>query len=66
MHKQRIRDAYRLAGLRPVDLPYADESGASPGAQLFALASTLYSLGLYTELGQPNDNAAAWQAQIGS
>lgn len=58
--------AAQVAGLRPVDLPYADESGASPGAQLFALASTLYGLGVYAELGQPNGNAAAWQARIGS
>jgi hypothetical protein len=28
------------------------------------LASTLFALGLYEDLGQPNGNAGAWQAQI--
>ena len=53
-------------GLRPVSVDYATETGVSPGAQLFILASTLFSLGLYATVGQPNGNAAAWKAQIGS
>jgi hypothetical protein len=52
------------AGLRPVHLAYAAEAAISPGAQLFMLASTLFALGLYEDLGQPNGNAGAWQAQI--
>jgi hypothetical protein len=52
------------AGLRPVTLNYASVVQITPGAQLFVLASTLYSLGLYTILGQPNGNGAAWKAQI--
>lgn len=52
------------AGLRPVHLDYANEGEISPGAQLFVLASTLYSLGLYETIGYPNGNAAAWKTQI--
>lgn len=51
-------------GLLPLELAYAEETIISAGAQLFSLASTLFSLGLYRELGQPGGNAAAWQAQI--
>lgn len=51
-------------GLRPIHLEYAAEAEVSPGAQLFVLAATLYRLGLYTSLGQPNGNAAVWQQQI--
>ncbi|GIK40699.1 MAG: hypothetical protein BroJett011_45320 [Chloroflexota bacterium] len=52
------------AGLRPVNLEYATVATVSPGAQLFALASTLFSLGIYTGIGSPNGNAAAWKNQI--
>jgi hypothetical protein len=52
------------AGLRPVRLEYAGEAEISPGAQLFMLASTLFSLGLYEDLGQPNGNAALWKTSI--
>ncbi|MBI1880908.1 MAG: hypothetical protein HYR94_22240 [Chloroflexi bacterium] len=52
--------------MREINIAYASEAGVSPGAQLFALASTLYSLGLYATVGQPNGNAAAWKAQITS
>lgn len=51
-------------GLQPIHLEYAAEAEVSPGAQLFVLAATLYRLGLYTSLGQPNGNAAVWQQQI--
>ena len=44
-------------GLREVYVPYANEASVSPGAQLFALASMLFGLGMYTSLGQPNGNA---------
>lgn len=52
------------AGLRPIKLEYAGEAQISPGAQLFILASTLFSLGLYETLGQPNGNAEAWKERI--
>jgi hypothetical protein len=51
-------------GLRPIGLSYASETEVSPGAQLFTLAATLFSLGLYTGVGTPNGNAAAWKSQI--
>ena len=53
-------------GLREIQIPYALEAGVSPGAQLFVLASTLFSLGVYSELGQPNGNAPAWKDSITS
>ena len=56
--------AAQAAGLHPISLAYADEPGPSPGAQLFALASTLYGLGVYANLGLPNGNAAAWKEEI--
>jgi hypothetical protein len=52
------------AGLRPVHLDYAGEAEISPGAQLFMLASTLFSLGVYEPLGRPNGNAEAWKERI--
>lgn len=52
------------AGLRPVNLEYATVVTVTPGAQLFALASALFSLGIYTSVGSPNGNAAAWKEQI--
>jgi hypothetical protein len=52
------------AGLRPIRLEYAGEAQISPGAQLFILASTLFSLGLYETLGQPNGNAEVWKESI--
>ena len=51
-------------GLREVYIAYANEAGISPGVQLFALASTLFELGLYTNLGQLNGNAEVWKEQI--
>jgi hypothetical protein len=45
-------------------LEYAGEAEISPGAQLFILASTLFSLGLYETLGQPNGNAEVWKESI--
>ena len=52
------------AGLQPITIGYANETQVSPGAQLFSLASTLFSLGLYTAVGQPNDHAPAWKESI--
>lgn len=52
------------AGLRSVNLAYAADAEISPGAQLFLLALTLFSLGLYLELGRPGSNAAVWQERI--
>jgi hypothetical protein len=52
------------AGLRPISLEYASEDEITPGAQLFLLASTLFSLGLYESVGQPNGNAPAWKESI--
>jgi hypothetical protein len=52
------------AGLRPVHLDYAGEAEISPGAQLFMLAWTLFSLGLYETLGRPDGNARAWKESI--
>jgi hypothetical protein len=52
--------------LQVVDIPYAEEAGISPGAQLFVLASTLFSMGLYSSLGQPNGNAEIWKDSITS
>ncbi|GIK41657.1 MAG: hypothetical protein BroJett011_54900 [Chloroflexota bacterium] len=52
------------AGLRPIRLEYAGEAEISPGAQLFILASTLFSLGLYETLGRPNGNAEIWKEKI--
>ena len=51
-------------GLHEVHLPYAEEPGISPGAQLFVLASSLFGLGLYTSLGSPNGNAQEWKDSI--
>lgn len=51
-------------GLEAVNIPYAHQAVISPGAQLFTLASTLFGLGVYTNLGQPNGNAAAWKSSI--
>ena len=53
-------------GLQVVNIPYAKEAGISPGAQLFVLASTLFGMGLYTNLGQPNGNAEVWKDSITS
>ncbi len=53
-------------GLREVFIPYAQHGPVSPGAQLFVLASTLFSLGLYTGLGEPNGNAQVWKDSITS
>ncbi|HXV98323.1 MAG TPA: hypothetical protein VEC93_07860 [Anaerolineae bacterium] len=36
---------------------YTNEAGILPRAQLFAMTSTLFGLGRYTNLGQPNGNA---------
>lgn len=57
-------EAAASIGLREVHVPYANEAGVSPGTQLFALASILFSLGLYKSLGQPNGNAAIWRDSI--
>jgi hypothetical protein len=51
-------------GLRPIKVEYANEGEIFPGAQLFLLASTLFSLGLYENVGQPNGNAGAWKENI--
>ena len=51
-------------GMREVFIPYAQLGAVPPGAQLFVLASTLFSLGLYAGLGEPNGNAAAWKDSI--
>jgi hypothetical protein len=59
-------EAAMSMGLREVYIAYANEAGISPGTQLFALASTLFGLGVYTSLGQPNGNAAAWKDGISS
>ncbi|MFN8453200.1 MAG: hypothetical protein U0401_00775 [Anaerolineae bacterium] len=53
-------------GLQEVLVPYAHQSAITPGAQLFALATTLFGLGMYSTLGQPNGNAAAWKDSISS
>lgn len=52
------------AGLDIISLPYAAEGAVSPGAQLFLLAATLFSLGIYGELGRPGGNAAAWKERV--
>lgn len=54
------------AGLRMVKLAYAAEKEISPGTQLFLLAATLFSLGIYAELGQPIGNAEMWEERITS
>ena len=51
-------------GLQPIELDYAHETYLSPGAQLFILASTLFALGVYSELGQPGANAEDWREKI--
>ncbi len=56
--------AAQSLGMQDVFVPYAHQAAISPGAQLFALASTLFGLGLYTSLGQPNGNAEMWKEQI--
>jgi hypothetical protein len=53
-------------GLRAVTLNYADEAGISPGAQLFILASTLFHMGIYADLGQPAANVEVWGERIGA
>ena len=51
-------------GLSEVGLSYAEQGPVSPGAQLFVLASSLFSLGLYADLGQPNGNPEVWKERI--
>ena len=51
-------------GVHPVSLEYANEAAVSPGEQLFILASTLFSLGVYSTLDQPNGNPEAWRDNI--
>lgn len=52
------------AGLRPIEVEYANEAGVSPGAQLFILAAALYDLGLYASLGRPEGNAEVWRESV--
>lgn len=52
--------------MQEVVVPYAHQAAISPGAQLFALASTLFDLGLYSSLGQSNGNAEVWKESITS
>lgn len=54
------------AGLQPITLDHADGASVSPGMQLFLVASTLFSLGLYATVGRPNGNPEAWKEQITS
>jgi len=62
--------AAREIGLKQVGLAYAAEAPISPGRQLFMLASTLYELAIYRDLGNPlehelpGSNVEAWQQQI--
>lgn len=56
--------AAQSMGMQEVVIPYAHQAAISPGAQLFALALTLFGLGLYASLGQPNGNAEVWKEQI--
>jgi hypothetical protein len=51
-------------GMVSINLDYANQSAVSPGAQLFMLASTLFSVGLYTAIGQPNGNFQEWRDNI--
>ncbi len=51
-------------GLQAISLDYAAEAGTSPGVQLFILASTLFELGLYTDLGRPAANAEMWGERV--
>ena len=60
----RATAVVKVLNLPGVYVPYANEAGVSPGAQLFALASTLFGLGLYSSLGQPNGNAEVWKVGI--
>lgn len=53
-------------GLQPITLDQADNTSVSPGMQLFLVASTLFSLGLYETVGRPNGNAGAWKLKITS
>ena len=55
-----------LAGLEEIHILYAEEVAVSPGAQLFALAATLFRMGLYTDIGVPNGNAQQWKDSITS
>lgn len=52
-------------GLRAVTVDYADEAGISPGTQVFILASTLFQMGIYADLGQPAANGEAWGERVG-
>ena len=53
------------ASFTEVDLEYAAAGPISPGAQLFALARTLYALETHTVHGSPDaGNAAAWQSSV--
>jgi hypothetical protein len=57
--------AAKTIGLKEVRIKYADEAPISAGAQLFLIAQTLFSLGLYTKHGAPTgDNANRWQASV--
>jgi hypothetical protein len=51
-------------GLGELCIPYAQHGPVTPGAQLFLLASTLFRLGLYPDLGRPEGNAEVWQESI--
>jgi hypothetical protein len=54
------------AGLQPISLDGGAGMSVSPGLQLFMLASTLFALGLYETVGQPNGNPEAWRERITS
>jgi hypothetical protein len=54
------------AGLQPITLDASGGVSVSPGMQLFLVASTLFSLGLYETVGRPNGNPEAWMRRITS
>lgn len=52
------------AGLRPIEVEYANAASVSPGGQLYILAAALYDLGLYANLGRPERNVEGWRERV--
>ena len=54
-------------GVTEISIPYAGDPVIPAGAALFALACTLFNLGIHAATGAPDGtNAAAWATSIAS
>lgn len=60
-------DEAEALGVPEVSMPYAGDPPIPAGATLFALARTLFKLGIHAAAGAPDGaNAAAWATNIAS